>query len=109
MAGAPLTNLSGKDCIVRPKWDDNKCQLAPISEEVGEFPKEERVEQVVEEKETAQWEELVDRCDELMEKFSEQSGRAYEQKVKGPPMVTPPPKPTEREWEKQQLTHTFYN
>ena len=106
MAGAPLTNSTGKDCTVRPKWDDNKCRLATMSEEAGELPEEEMVEQVVVDKETAQWEELVDRYDELMETFNEQFGRADEPKVKGPPMVTPPPKPIREEWEKHQLTHT---
>ena len=82
--------------------------IAPITEEAGELPKKEVVEQVVVESETAQWEELVDRYDELMEKFSEQFGGAGEQKVKGPLMVTPPPKPTKEELEKHQLTHTPY-
>ena len=47
MAGAPLTNIQGKECVVRPTGGNDKHQLAPIVGDVGDFPMDETAEDVV--------------------------------------------------------------
>ena len=77
-------------------------------EEVGDLDEDSAVEGEVVDAESQKWDELATKYEELESRVREQFENNNEDQRQKVPMVKPPPKPTEDEWARHQLTHTPY-